>query len=533
MKSFLPVFLALSHLAIATPAIIPQPVELTELNGSVTLTAEANLSYSAPEAEPIAELIAAQLRAATGFELPVSAGTDGLIVFGIEADTTLGDEGYTLKVDDRVHISAPTAAGLFYGGQTLRQLLPPEIFSKEAVTAAWTIPAVEIRDYPRFGWRGLHLDVSRHFMPKEDVLEFIDIMAAFKFNRFHMHLTDDQGWRVEIKKYPKLTEIGSQRSGTLIGHYLQSDETKKFDDIPHGGYYTQEDLREIVAYAAARSITVVPEIDIPGHSQAAIAAYPELGCTDDEVEVRKTWGISKYLLSPEESTIEFYKDVFTEIMDIFPSDFIHVGGDEALKDQWKNSPRIQELREERGLKDMHEMQNWFIRQFDEFFAENGRRVIGWDEIGEDPELSPNAAIMWWRAGDSKHIAVEAARRGHDVVITTHEYLYLDFYQFRKTKEPLAIGGMTTLKKVYDFDPLRYEEFQAVADKILGAQGQLWREYMPTTEQVQYMAYPRSCALAEILWLPNTQKDYLNFVERIKVQEARFDAAGVNYRSIGQ
>ena len=532
MKSFLiTLLLFVSHLAIAAPAIIPQPLELKVAEGSVSLHSDATVSYASPEAADVAELIASQLRVATGFKLSVVPGTDGLIVFKLEDDDTLGEEGYTVKVDEQVHISAATPAGLFYGGQTLRQLLPPEIFGTSVVTADWTIPAVEIRDYPRFSWRGLHLDVSRHFMPKEDVLEFIDMMAAFKFNTFHMHLTDDQGWRVEIKKYPKLTEIGSKRSGTLIGHYLQSDETKKFDDIPHEGYYTQDDLREFVAYAAERNITIVPEIDIPGHSQAAIAAYPELGCTDETVELRKTWGISEYILNPEESTIEFYKDVFTEIMDIFPSEFIHVGGDEALKTQWENSPRIQQLREERGLKDMHEMQNWFIQQFDAFMAENGRRIIGWDEIGEDPDLSPSAAIMWWRAGDSKHIAVNAADRGHDVVIATHDSLYFDFYQFRKTREPLAIGGMTTLKEVYDFDPLRSEEFQKIADKILGAQGQLWREYMPTTEQVQYMAYPRACALAEVLWLPNDQKDYANFVERIKVQETRFEAADFNYRKL--
>ena len=530
MKSFFLPFLFSSAAVIAAPALIPQPVELKELEGSIELGPEATLSYADAEAKSVAKLIASQLRTATGYSLPVSSGTEGLIVFKLIDDDTLGNEGYTLKVDDQVHISAPTTAGLFYGGQTLRQLLPPEIFSTETVEADWIIPAVEIRDVPRFGWRGLHLDVSRHFMPKEDVLKFIDTMAAFKFNTFHMHLTDDQGWRIEIKKYPKLTEIGSKRSGTLIGHYLQGEETKSFDNVPHEGYYTQEDLRKFVAYAEERNITIVPEIDIPGHSQAAIAAYPELGCTDEPVEVRKTWGISEYILNPEESTIEFYKDIFTEVMDIFPSEFIHIGGDEALKTQWENSPRIQELREERGLKDMHEMQNWFIQQFDDFLTANGRRLIGWDEIGEDENLSPGATIMWWRSNEGRAIAVNAAQNGRDVVVASHDDLYFDYYQGRKSKEPLAIGGMLTLKKVYIFNPV-IPELQDNSEHILGAQGQLWREYLPTTESVEYMAHPRSGALAEILWLPDEQKDYEDFLERMKIQEARFDAAGINYRKI--
>ena len=518
--------------AYADPMIIPKPFELKELKGSLQLNTTASVSYADAEAEAVAKLIASQLRTATGYTLPVNPGTEGFIVFRTIDDDTLGREGYTLKADHQVHISAPTQAGLFYGGQTLRHLLPAEIFSTEATNANWVIPSVEIRDMPRFGWRGLHLDVSRHFMPKEDVFKFIDTMAAFKFNIFHMHLTDDQGWRIEIKKYPKLTEIASKRSGTLIGHYLPEDETKEFDTIPHGGYYTQEDLREFVAFAAERNITIVPEIDIPGHSQAAITAYPELGCTDDPVEVRKTWGISKHILNPEESTIEFYKDIFTEVMDIFPSEFIHIGGDEALKTHWENSSRIQQLREERGLKDMHEMQNWFIQQFDVFFAENGRRMIGWDEIGADPGLSKSAAIMWWRADDSKEIAVNTVKSGRSLVVAPHVNLYFDYYQGPESEEPLAIGGMLTLEQVYRFDPV-IPEFKDYSEHVLGAQGQLWREYLPTTESVEYMAFPRSCALAEILWLPEEKKDYENFLKRMKTQEARFDAAGLNYRKITQ
>ena len=513
---------------IAAIAIIPQPLELKNLGGSVQLNPEAKISYVGDEAKPVAELIASQLRVATGYLLPVSSGTDGFIVFKIVKDDALENEGYTLKVDNQVHISAPTQNGLFYGGQSLRQLLPAEIFSPTAIETDWIIPTVEIRDKPRFGWRGLHLDVCRYFMPKKDVLKFIDTMATFKFNMFHMHFTDDQGWRVEIKKYPKLVEIGSTRSGTLIGHYLQDDKTKNFDNVPHGGYYTQEDLREFVAFAAERKVTIVPEIDIPGHSQAAIAAYPELGCIDKPVEVRKTWGISEHILNPEESTIKFYKDVFTEIMDIFPSKFIHIGGDEALKTQWENSPRIQQLLKERGLKDMHEMQNWFVHQFDQFFTANDRRLIGWDEIGDDPNLSQGAAIMWWRSDEGKAIAENTARNKRDIVVASHVDTYFDYYQGPEDEEPLAIGGMLTLEKVYAFDPI-IPELKDYSNHVLGAQGQLWREYLPTTKSVEYMAYPRSCALAEVLWLPNEKKNFENFLERMKIQKARFDAADVDYR----
>lgn len=516
--------------AFASPMIIPQPDEIKEFDGFVTLCTEATISYITEDAKPVAELIASQLRQATGYPVPVNSGADGFIVFKNTSDETLGNEGYILKIDEQVHISALTQAGLFYGGQTLRQLLPHEIFSNETIESDWNIPTVEIRDKPRFGWRGLHLDVSRHFMPKKDVLKLIDTLASLKFNKFHMHLTDDQGWRIEIKKYPKLTEVGSKRDGTLIGHYLPEDEEKQFDNIPHSGYYTQDDLREIVAFAAARSITIVPEIDIPGHSQAAIAAYPELGCTDEPVEVRQTWGISEYILNPEESTIDFYKDVLTEVMDIFPSEFIHIGGDEALKTQWESSSRVQQLREERGLKDMHEMQNWFIQQFDSFLLEKGRRMVGWDEIGEDPKLSKDAAIMWWRANDSEGIALNTLKSGRDLVVASHVNLYFDYYQGHKTNEPLAIGGMLPLKKVYSFNPV-IPGFEEYSEQVLGAQGQLWREYLPTTESVEYMAFPRSCALAEILWLANEKKDYEDFLNRMKIQEKRFDSADVNYRKI--
>ena len=515
-------------------ALIPYPNEIKLLTGFIKLSKDTSISYRSSEARAVAELFAAQLRPPTGYSIPVNAGSNGLILLEISTDKSLGHEGYTIKNDgNKILISAPKAAGLFYGTQTLRRLLPPEIFSPEIVPLKkWTIPAVEIRDFPRFGWRGLHLDVSRHFMPKDDVLKFIDVMASLKFNNLHWHLTDDQGWRIEIKKYPKLTEIGSSRTGTLKGHYLPENEPKEYDNTTHGGFYTQDELREVVAYAAKRFINIVPEIDIPGHSQAAIAAYPELGCTNEPVEVRKTWGISEIILNPEQSTIDFYKDVFSEVMELFPSKFIHIGGDEALKTQWENSSRIQQLREERGLSNMHEMQNWFIQQFDDFLTANGRRLIGWDEIYENRgKLSDKAVIMWWRTNAGKEIAENAIKDGHDIVIANDENLYFDYYQAETKSEPLSIGGILPLEKVYTFDPAIGNLTENDTRNILGAQGQLWREYMPKTEDVEYMAFPRSCALAELLWLIKEHKNYTHFVKRMAKQEICFDVAGINYRKI--
>ncbi|HKL20809.1 MAG TPA: beta-N-acetylhexosaminidase, partial [Tichowtungia sp.] len=363
MKRYILCAFMIAATAMAGPPIIPQPVEINSRGGEWELKADTVILYSGAKAKLSAEMLASQLRPATGFKLPVKRKTfwrssEGNIVFQCLERSDLGAEGYALRVTDHVSISAPEPAGLFYGGQTLRQLLPPEIYSKSPVSNPWKINAVEIRDVPRFGWRGMHLDVGRHFMPKEDVMRFIDTIASLKFNTFHWHLTEDQGWRIEIKKYPKLTEIGAWRAETMAGHW--KDKPRTYDGIPHGGFYTQDEIREVVAYAAQRHVTIVPEIDMPGHMQAAIAAYPEMGCTTNKVEVKTEWGISKVILNPEESTVQFCRDVLTEVMDLFPSEFIHIGGDEAKKDQWEASERIQQLREGRGLKDMHEMQSWFI-----------------------------------------------------------------------------------------------------------------------------------------------------------------------------
>ena len=515
--------------AVSSLAVIPQPVEMKETGGEWELKKNAVIAFADVGARPSAELLAAQLRPATGFRLPVESGLKGDIVFQTLEDGSLGQEGYELLVTDYVSIKAPEASGLFYGSQTLRQLLPPEIYSAEKVSKAWKAPAVEIRDVPRFGWRGLMLDVGRYFMPKEDVMKFIDTMSTLKFNTFHWHLTEDQGWRIEIKKYPKLTEVGAWRDETISGHFR--DKPRKYDGKRHGGFYTQDDIREVVAYAAERHITIVPEIDMPGHMQAAIAAYPELGCTTNKLPVKIEWGVNLNILNPEESTVQFCKDVLTEVMELFPSEFIHIGGDEARKTQWEKSERIQQLREERGLKDMHEMQSWFIKQIDDFLAANGRRLIGWDEIAEGG-LAENAAVMWWRGKKGLPTALQAAADGHDIVVAATSHLYFDYYQSKdKKNEPLAIGGFLPLETVYNFEPIIKGLDKNAASHVLGAQGQLWTEYMPNMKHVEYMAFPRACALAELVWLPKGQKNYDSFLERMKIQEQRFDAAGVNYKEI--
>jgi hexosaminidase len=528
-------FMLLSSVAASPLPLIPMPLEVTQKEGSFTLEADASITYTCPESAATAGLLAERLRTATGYAIPVREGSGGTIHLSHMGDESLGDEGYVLEVDQSVSIKALQPAGIFYGTQTLLQLLPPEVFSRVCVDTDWTIPAVRIRDLPRFGWRGLHLDVSRHFMPKEDVLKFIDVMASLKLNVFHWHLTDDQGWRIEIRKYPRLTEIGAWRAGTLVGHNRDNRENPQYDGIPHGGFYTQADIREVVAYAAERHITIVPEIDMPGHMQAAIAAYPELGCTDEAVAVATRWGVSHYILNPEESTVQFCKDVLSEVMELFPSTFIHIGGDEARKNQWEASERIRALLAERELDDMHAMQSWFIKQIDDFLVANGRRLIGWDEIAEGG-LAKNATVMWWRGkkATGRDIALGAIRDGHDVVVASNSHLYFDYYQSPdRENEPLAIGGNLPLEKVYAFEPLIEELTQEESDHILGAQGQLWREYLPTTASVEYMAFPRTLALAELVWLPEEQKDYASFLKRIKIQERRLDATGVHYRKHGE
>ncbi|MEV4976269.1 beta-N-acetylhexosaminidase [Streptomyces scopuliridis] len=493
-----------------------------------------------PGTEGVARWFRTAVGAATGLPFADDAGVigadDNRIVLGISPDIAreLGAEGYRISVDAAaIRVEGGAAAGVFWGAQTIRQLLGPDAYRRAPLGPAreWSVPMTLIEDAPRFGWRGLMLDVARHFMPKDGVLRYLDLLAAHKLNVFHFHLTDDQGWRVEIKKHPRLTEVGSWRPRTKWGHRA----SELWEEKPHGGYYTQDDIREIVAYAAERHITVVPEIDIPGHSQAAIAAYPELGNTDvidtTSLTVWDTWGITANVLAPTDNTLRFYEDVFEELLTLFPSTFIHIGGDECLKDQWKESPAAQARIAGLGLADEDELQSWFIRHFDRWLAERGRRLIGWDEILEGG-LAPGAAVSSWR-GYAGGIA--AAKAGHDVVMCPEQQVYLDHRQASGDDEPMPIGYVRTLEDVYRFEPLPPELTEEEAAHVLGTQANVWTEVMQDSSRVDYQVFPRLAAFAEVAWsdLPApAERDFADFEQRMAEHYRRLDALGVEYRPPG-
>jgi hexosaminidase len=509
-------------------ALIPYPRRLKRREASWELKEAAALQASTGLAGELAYL-AGILRRATGFPVPVSESVStAAIRLSLRSELEiLGREGYRLEVGESgVELQAASATGIFRGIQTLLQLFPPSIYGTgPRAGAKWLLPQIEIEDAPRFSWRGAMLDCSRHFRPVAFIRKFIDELAYHKLNVFHWHLTDDQGWRIEIKKYPRLTEIGAWRKGTWLGH---REGASRHDGIPHGGYYAQEDVREIVRYAAERHITIVPEIEMPGHAQAAVAAYPELGCTDQPVEVWTEWGVSENIYRPDEKVFRFLEDVLTEVLELFPSTFIHIGGDEAAKRQWDESPDIQALMKAAGVKDSHEMQSYFIRHFDTFLAKRGRRLIGWDEILEGG-LAEGASVMSWRGMEG---GLAAAQQGHDVVMTPTSHTYLDAYQSRATDcEPLAIGGFVPLETAHAFEPVPPELPADKARHILGMQGQLWGEYIPTVEHLEYMAFPRLAALAEVGWCDLPRRDFAAFRRDLSLHLKRLDIRQVRYRSL--
>jgi hexosaminidase len=522
--------------------LIPRPRQLDVREGSFTI--EAGTTMFAPgEAGPVADLLREQLIPAMGFWLgdarAVSTGGgptlpgDGAaagIRMAVDRVSGLGPECYRLDVSPTgIDLVGGDAAGLFYATQTLRQLLPAAVFGETPVTGtAWTVPAVSIEDGPRFGWRGALLDVGRYFLPKAFVLRYIDLLALHKLNVLHFHLTEDQGWRLEIRKYPRLTEIGAWRSETMIGHLTSAKASGfRFDGTPHGGFYSQDDIREIVAYAARRFVTVVPEVELPGHSQAAIAAYPELGNTTERLSVETTWGIKRHVLNVEEATLGFYRDVFEEVLDLFPSRFIHIGGDECPKDEWRASTAAQRRMRALGLTDEDQLQSWFIRQFDGFLAEHGRRLVGWDEILEGG-LAPGATVMSWR-GETGGIA--AARAGHDVVMVPDDFTYFDYYQSAdRSAEPVADGGLVTLETVHGYEPIPAELTPDEARHVLGAQFALWTEYVPDPAQAEYMTFPRACAFAEVVWSPGPGS-YRAFLGRLESHLDRLRAMDVGFRRL--
>ncbi|MFE1789506.1 beta-N-acetylhexosaminidase [Streptomyces sp. NPDC059525] len=487
-----------------------------------------------PGCEGVARWLRREVGGATGWALP--AGAPGDLRLRLDPAGT-GPEAYRLEVGaDGVELTGGDAAGLFWAAQTLRQLLGADAFRRAPLRPgrAWDLPYARIADRPRFGWRGLMLDVARHFMPKDGVLRYIDLLAAHKLNVLHLHLTDDQGWRIEIERYPELTETGSWRPRSRWGHRA----SPLWNETPHGGFYTHDDIREIVAYAAERHVRIVPEVDIPGHSQAAIAAYPWLGNADvvDTAALRvwEDWGVSENVLAPTEEVLRFYEGVFEELLELFPpevSPFVHVGGDECPKDQWRASATAQARIRELGVDGEDGLQSWFIRHFDRWLAERGRRLIGWDEILEGG-LADGAAVSSWR-GYAGGIA--AAEAGHDVVMCPEQQVYLDHRQADGPDEPMPIGYVRSLEDVYRFEPVPPKLSPEAAAHVLGAQANVWTEVMEHQGRVDYQVFPRLAAFAEAVWswMPEPEsRDWAGFEARVPAHLARLDALGVAYRPPG-
>jgi len=437
-------------------------------------------------------------------------------------DYTLSDpEGYTLKVEpDSIQIGAIDDRGIFYAFQTLMQLIYP---SQSVKRGEIPIPCVSIIDHPEYGWRGLHLDVSRHFFPKEFIFKLLDAMALHKLNTFHWHLTDDQGWRLEIKKYPELTNTGAWRNETLIGH--GSETPWRYDGVRYGGFYTQQDVKEIIEYARKLHINILPEIEMPGHAVAALRAYPELSCTGGPITAFNRWGVSEDVFcAGKEETFDFITGVLAEVMELFPYEYIHIGGDECPKKRWKVCSMCQKRIEENNLKDENDLQSYFVKRVEAVVSSKGKKIIGWDEILEGG-FSENAAVMSWRGAEG---GIEAANMGHDVVMTPHSFVYLDYYQ-SAYNEPLAIGGMLDMKKVYSLQIMPEEIEDNKKKHIIGAQANVWTEYMPDSKHVEYMIFPRIAAVSEVLWSTLENRDFNDFTHRMNEQYARYDAMHINYR----
>jgi hexosaminidase len=505
--------------------LLPRPASVARTGDDGFLVGESTHICAPAEVLPTAQHLQATLRPPTGLPLPIGEATDPTSSIALSVDADLPAASYRLVSGAQgVSIAGGDPAGVFYGCQSLLQLLPAAVFRQAPVKdVRWSIPAVVVEDVPRFAWRGALLDVARHFIPKHDVLRFVDLMAMHKLNILHLHLTDDQGWRLEIRRYPKLVSTGAWRSESQLGAAPDSPS----DGRPHGGFYTQDDMREIVGYAAARFVTVVPEVDVPGHSKAAIAAYPELGVTGRQVEVSTHWGVEHDVLNTEDSTVQFYLDVFDEIMELFPGPFIGVGGDECPKDQWQADPRTQQLMRERGLDTEAELESWFISRIGTHVRALGRRLYGWDELLDGP-VPKDTLIGAWRGAAR---AVEAARKGFDVVSCPVDRVYLDYRQSESPDEPVPVAIPLTLERAYAFEPVPAGLTTDEAAHIIGGQANIWTEHMDSARVVHYFAFPRLCAIAEVLWSTG-ERDYDDFSDRLREHLRRLDAVGVEYRREG-
>lgn len=512
--------------------LVPRPVSMTTLGQGAVLS-DGMVVSSDQACSGVGDLLAGELEAATGWRVerggPGASSQAGTIRLRIEAEAPgSAGEGYRLRSSPQgVEIVGPTPAGVFYGTRTLRQLLPADLLraAPPAPTGPVEVEGVEVTDAPRFPWRGVHLDVARHFFPKSFLLRLIDLASLHKLNVLHLHLTDDQGWRFEVKRYPRLTEVGAWRRESPVGHYREG----KKDGKPHGGFYTQADLAEVVAYAARRFVTVVPEVDMPGHMQAAIASYPELGNTGKPLEVLTTWGISDDVLNMEESTVAFCNGVLDELMDLFPSPYIHIGGDECPTAQWEASPRAAELCRERGLAGADQLQGWFTAQVAETVAARGRSLVCWEEV-LDAGAPPGCVVVPWRAVTALSAAERAAASGHQVVIASEPWLYFDWSYADSPAEPVAIRPAISVEKVYSLEPVPEGLPGELERMIAGSQCQLWTEYVPTTDHAEYMYFPRACAFAEAVW-SGRERSWAEFEPRLAAHLARLDALGVNYRPL--
>lgn len=524
--------------------IVPKPKELSMKDGRFLVDFNTKVIGDASlqkEGEYLAQMLSLASGNDIAFTTNDSASSNGTIILKID-DAIDNVEGYRLSVNyDGIVIAGKTGKGVFYGIQSLRQLMPPG--SESASVEKLTIPDVEITDSPRYAYRGMMLDVGRHFFPVDFVKKYIDLIAMHKMNRFHWHLTEDQGWRIEIKKYPKLTEVGAWRNGTIVG--LLPGERN--DNKRSGGFYTQEEVKDIVRYAADRGITVIPEIEMPGHASAAIAAYPFLSCFPKEPTVvrenmisekgkelqkegtpkivQESWGVyPDVFCAGNDGTFDFLEDVLDEVMPLFPSKYIHIGGDECPKDNWKRCPKCQARIKELGLKDEHGLQSYFIQRIEKYVNSKGKNIIGWDEILEGG-LAPNATVMSWRGEKG---GIEAAKQHHDVIMTPTTYCYFDYGQSEDKDEPLNIGGYLPVEKVYSYNPDPSELTPEQAGFILGGQGNLWTEYIATPDKVEYMVLPRMSALSEVIWTPQADREFNDFKSRFGKLAQRFDAMGIHY-----
>ena len=514
---------------VSVPAIIPQPVQIEQEKGSFTLLPTAEINYTGGEwAKNEAGFLAGMLRPATGFPLETKEGSDGAISLVIDTTLDMNQEGYILTVGKRkVTLTACTPAGLSRGFQTIRQLLPPQIESDTVVrNVKWKMPCLSITDYPRFTWRGMHLDVSRHFFDVGFIKQYIDILAMHKINVFHWHLVDDQGWRIEIKKYPRLTETGAWRVDREALPWDSRQPQQPGEKATYGGFYTQEEIKEVVAYAAERHINIVPEIEMPAHVSSALAAYPELSCTGGPFTVPPggVWPITDIYCAGKEETFAFLEDVLTEVMELFPSPYIHVGGDEADKTEWRKCPYCQARIRKEGLKDEAELQSYFIKRIERFINSKGRHLIGWDEILEGG-LAPEATVMSWRGFEG---GIAAAKAKHNVVMTPSSYCYFNVYQGDPANEPVSYNGLLTLKKVYSFEPVPEELTPEEARYIIGAQGCLWTEMVTKGKTAEYMILPRLTALSEVLWSTPESRNWEDFNDRLIRMTERFDEKGWVY-----